>query len=161
MARHAIVSGGSAVSDSLKIAQLVAGKSGATSTIEAGIRAMAKLLGDDVGKEVIMITSYNFCCSCQWKIFRTLHLIIEESAGDFILSECVLSLPMEMEKKAVSAQVVSCCVFDKIMQHMNGNIPLMFDCWANPVVHLFLLNSSMGIPYPPTTYRCYSQLSRL
>jgi hypothetical protein len=44
--------GGSAVSDSLKIAQLVAGKGGAASTIEAGIRATAQLLGEDVGKEV-------------------------------------------------------------------------------------------------------------
>jgi len=30
----------------------VAGKGSSASTIEAGIRAMAKLLGDDVGKEV-------------------------------------------------------------------------------------------------------------
>jgi len=45
--------GGSAVSDSLKIAQLVAGKGGAGSTIEAGIRATAQLLGEDVGKEVM------------------------------------------------------------------------------------------------------------
>ena len=31
----------------------------------------------------------------------------------------------------------------KIMQHMNGNIPYRFDCWADPVVHLLLLKSSM------------------
>ena len=30
----------------------------------------------------------------------------------------------------------------KIMQHMYGIIPLLFDCWANPVVYL-LLKSSM------------------
>ena len=30
--------------------------------------------------------------------------------------------------------MVSCCVYDKppkIMQHMSGNIPYMFDCWAD------------------------------
>ena len=31
----------------------------------------------------------------------------------------------------------------KIMQHMHGNIPYMLDCWANPVVHLLQLTSSM------------------
>ena len=30
------------------------------------------------------------------------------------------------------------------MQHMYRNIPHMFDCWANPVVHLFLLKSSIA-----------------
>ena len=34
-----------------------------------------------------------------------------------------------------------------IMEHMYGNIPYMFDCWADPVVHLFLLKSSMVVPY--------------
>jgi hypothetical protein len=52
VARHAIVSGYNTVADSLKIAQLVAGKASAFSTIEAGIRATAQLLGEDVGKEV-------------------------------------------------------------------------------------------------------------
>ena len=30
------------------------------------------------------------------------------------------------------------------MHHMHGIIPLLFDYWANPVVHLLLLKSSMG-----------------
>ena len=49
--------------------------------------------------------------------------------------------------KAVSAQVVSSSVFNKppkIMQHMHGNIPYMFDYWADPVVHLLLGKSSMA-----------------
>ena len=48
--------------------------------------------------------------------------------------------------KAVSAQVVSCCVCQKppkVMQNMHGNIPYMFDCWADPVAHRFPLKSSM------------------
>ena len=31
-----------------------------------------------------------------------------------------------------------------MIQHMHGNIPYMFDCWADPVVHLLLLKSSMA-----------------
>lgn len=38
VARHAIMSGGSAVSDWVKIAQLVVGKNGATTTVEAGTK---------------------------------------------------------------------------------------------------------------------------
>ena len=48
--------------------------------------------------------------------------------------------------KAFSAKAESCCVYvnpPKIMQHMHGIIPYMFDCWADLVVHLLLLNSSM------------------
>ena len=52
--------------------------------------------------------------------------------------------------KAVSAQVVRCCVHKKIekkiMLHMHGIIPYMFDHWANPAVHLLLLKSSMNYP---------------
>ena len=47
--------------------------------------------------------------------------------------------------KAVSAQAVSCCVYDnpqKIMQHLDGIISNMFDFWANPFVHLLVLKSS-------------------
>ena len=29
------------------------------------------------------------------------------------------------------------------MQNMHGNIPYMFDCWADPVAHRFPLKSSM------------------
>ena len=29
------------------------------------------------------------------------------------------------------------------MQHMLDNIPCMFDCWADPFVHLFVLRSSI------------------
>ena len=29
------------------------------------------------------------------------------------------------------------------MQHMNGNIPYLFDFWDDPFVHLLLLKSSM------------------
>ena len=48
--------------------------------------------------------------------------------------------------KAVSAELVSCCVYDKtkkVMEHMYGIIPIMFDYWADPVVHLLLVKSSM------------------
>ena len=48
--------------------------------------------------------------------------------------------------KAGSSQAESCCVYvkpQKIMQHMYGIIPKLFDCWANPVAHLLLLKSSM------------------
>ena len=44
--------------------------------------------------------------------------------------------------KAVSAQVVSCCVYynPKIsMQHMHCNITYLFDFWADPVENLLLL----------------------
>ena len=34
----------------------------------------------------------------------------------------------------------------KSIQHMHqGIIPYMFDCWADPVVHLLLPKSSMGM----------------
>ena len=49
--------------------------------------------------------------------------------------------------KVVSAQVVNCCVYDKtlkVVQHMHGNIQHIFDCWADPVVHLLALKSSMA-----------------
>ena len=48
--------------------------------------------------------------------------------------------------KAVWVQAVSCCVYNntnKVIQHMHGNIPFMFDCWADSVLHLLLLKSSM------------------
>ena len=50
--------------------------------------------------------------------------------------------------KAVLAQAESCRVYvkpQKIMQHMHGIIPLLFDCWADPVAHLLLLKSSVVI----------------
>ena len=45
--------------------------------------------------------------------------------------------------KAISAKVLSCCVLKKVMQCMHGIISYMFDYWANLVVHLLLLKSSM------------------
>ena len=51
--------------------------------------------------------------------------------------------------KAGSAQAESCCVYiksEKIMQHMHGIIPKLFDCWTDPVVHLPLLKSSTDGP---------------
>ena len=33
------------------------------------------------------------------------------------------------------------------MLGMNGKIPQLFDCWADPVVHLLLLKSSMDLAY--------------
>ena len=48
--------------------------------------------------------------------------------------------------KAVSAQVISCCVLtnrNNIIQKIHDNIPFIFECWADPVVHLLLLKSSM------------------
>ena len=47
---------------------------------------------------------------------------------------------------AMSAQVVSCCVYDKTkvnIPYMDGNIPHLFLFWADPFVHLLLLKSSM------------------
>ena len=47
--------------------------------------------------------------------------------------------------RLVSAQDVSCRAYDEppnVMQYMHGNIPYMFDCWADPVVHLLLLKNS-------------------
>ena len=73
-------------------------------------------------------------------------------------SECIISAYLnytmhgalqQKDIKAVLAQVVSCCVYDKlkkIMQHMYGIIPCMLDYWAEPVVHLLLPQSSMVQP---------------
>ena len=51
--------------------------------------------------------------------------------------------------KAVSAQEESCCVYaklPKIMQHMHGVIPYMFDCWA---IQFFIsLNKRAQRPRP-------------
>ena len=64
------------------------------------------------------------------------------------------------EMKALSAQVVSCCVYDKlhvckVMQHKcHGNIPYFFDFWADLFVHLVLLKSSM-------TYAIYVHLEAI
>ena len=51
----------------------------------------------------------------------------------------------QKEMKAVWAQVVSWCVYDKPKNYVahDGFIPYIFDCWADPVVHLLLLKSSM------------------
>ena len=59
--------------------------------------------------------------------------------------------PQEM--KAVQAQVISCCVYDKPknMQHMNRNIPYTFVCWADPGVHILLLKSSLDRPLDSIT----------
>ena len=54
----------------------------------------------------------------------------------------------KVTKNLVTYHVVSCCVYDKpqkIMQHKHGNIPLIFDCLADLVVHLLLLKSSMTV----------------
>ena len=41
-------------------------------------------------------------------------------------------------------QVVSCVlIYQNFWYHMYGNIPCMFDNWANPVDHLLLLKSSV------------------
>ena len=43
-------------------------------------------------------------------------------------------------------QAKSCFVYIKaenFMQHIHGIIPLLFDCWADPAVHLLLLKSYM------------------
>ena len=49
----------------------------------------------------------------------------------------------------MKAQVESCCVYvkhKKIMQHMYGLVPYLFDCWADPVVNLLLLKRSTDGP---------------
>ena len=61
----------------------------------------------------------------------------------FMLCNCLL-VGMELWR-LVRALVVSCCVNGKplkSMQHMHGNIPLMFDCWADPIFHMLLLKNS-------------------
>ena len=48
--------------------------------------------------------------------------------------------------KAGLAQAESCCVYvkpKKMMKHMHGITPCLFDCCTDPVVHLLLLKSSM------------------
>ena len=68
----------------------------------------------------------------------------------------------QQEMKAVSAQVVSCCVYDKSKQSkqkLHGTFTYLFGCWANPVVHLLLLKSSMAtltkmIANAKMTYDC-------
>ena len=49
--------------------------------------------------------------------------------------------------KAILAQVVCCVVYvkdAKIMETLHGIIPYMFNGWADPVVQLLLLKSSMA-----------------
>ena len=58
------------------------------------------------------------------------------------------SVTTKKEIKAVSVQVVSCCVYDnhpKMMHNMHGSISNMFDCLTNLVVYLYLLKNSMTI----------------
>ena len=48
--------------------------------------------------------------------------------------------------RLVSLQGVIFCAHDKhpkSMQHIYGNIPYAFNCWADPVVHLLLLKRSI------------------
>ena len=40
------------------------------------------------------------------------------------------------------------------MQHMNSIIPQFFDCWADLVVHLLLLKSSMGLALLLSFFLC-------
>ena len=46
----------------------------------------------------------------------------------------------------------------KIMQHMDGNIPYTFYCWADPGVHLLLLKSSMPMLMDPHARQQYAGL---
>ena len=48
---------------------------------------------------------------------------------------------LHKENKAVSAQVVDKSMLNK--QKLHVMIPFMFGCWANPVVLLLLLKSSL------------------
>ena len=53
----------------------------------------------------------------------------------------------QKEVKAASTPSGKLLCFDKpkkITQYMHGNILCMFDCWAEPVVHLLLLKSFMA-----------------
>ena len=55
----------------------------------------------------------------------------------------------QQEMKGLQAQAESCCVYvkhQKITQHMHGIIPYLFDCWADSLVHPFLLKSSVARP---------------
>ena len=42
-----------------------------------------------------------------------------------------------------SRKLLCLCQTPKIVQNMHGIITYMLDCWANPVVHLILLKSSV------------------
>ena len=73
------------------------------------------------------------------------HLIFNHflSAANVQITQSWSSLVVEM--KAGSAQAESCCVYlkpEKCMHHMHGVIPQLFDCWADPVVHLLIVQSS-------------------
>ena len=50
--------------------------------------------------------------------------------------------------KTVSAQVVSCCVYDKSGKNYTGIIRYIFDYWAGPGIYLLLLKSSMPRALP-------------
>ena len=50
------------------------------------------------------------------------------------------------EMKAGSAQAESCVYVEPNFFCMHGIIPQLFDCWADPVVHLLILKSSMHQP---------------
>ena len=47
-----------------------------------------------------------------------------------------------------SAQVLSCCVYDKSEKNYAGIILYIFDYWANPGIYLLLLKSSMPRALP-------------
>ena len=58
--------------------------------------------------------------------------------------------------KAVLAQIESFCVLSNhknVIKYTHGIIPHLFDCWADPVVHLLLLKSSMAIQLRIVTCR--------
>ena len=42
----------------------------------------------------------------------------------------------------------------KTLQHMHGNIPFMFDYWADPTVHLLLLDTSSMAKYNKVFLDC-------
>ena len=72
------------------------------------------------------------------------------------------------EMQAAFAHVVSCWVFEKTVKMFSkhGNIPYMFDCWHDPIVHLLLLKSSMpqgiysilNVPSLPKVFRTVSSV---
>ena len=73
-------------------------------------------------------------------------LILQTPSCSRMVDEISHGALQQQEMKAVSAQAKSCPVnvkSIKIMQHIHCIIPQLFDCWADPIVHLLLLKSSM------------------
>ena len=83
--------------------------------------------------------------SCQAIVFDDTSVVLGRPWSSLVVGdECCISQ---------SGKLLCLCQTPKNMHHMNATIPYMFDCWADPVVYLLLLKSSMT-RYKSTTSRC-------